>query len=181
MIDQEYLTNLRFEFNRLKSLAEKGLAQVSEADFFSAVDDENNSVALIVKHVGGNLKSRWSDFLTSDGEKPDRDRDQEFERLDPDSRDALMELWESGWKTLTGTIDELTADDLSKTVLIRGESHTVLQAANRSLTHTAYHVGQIILLCKQFAGESWQSPSVPKGKSNEAASGGKGYFDHYGK
>lgn len=181
MADIDYLTSLKFEFDRLKSLAENGLIQITDDDFLTSAKAGSNSVAIIVKHIGGNLKSRFSDFLITDGEKPDRDRDREFEILSTDSRDSIMLSWQAGWTILTDTLNSLKPDDLSQTVLIRGEKHTVVQAVNRSLTHIAYHVGQIIWLCQQIAGENWKTLSVPRGESGEAASKGKGYLNHYGR
>ena len=177
---QAYLETVRFEFSRLKSSAEKGLAQIKERPFFTG-DELNNSPAIIVKHVGGNLKSRWTNFLTTDGEKPDRYRDTEFEILKDDSRESLMALWATGWNAVLDTLDALTPDDLDRTVTIRGETHSVIQAVNRSLTHTAYHVGQLVYLCKNLTGESWQTMSIPRGQSADAAKDSKGYFNHYGK
>jgi hypothetical protein len=177
---QAYLETVRFEFSRLKSSAEKGLAQIQDKPFFTG-DELNNSPAILVKHVGGNLKSRWTDFLTTDGEKPDRHRDTEFEILKDDSRESLMALWGTGWKAVLDTLDALTPDDLDRTVTIRGEAHSVIQAVNRSLTHIAYHVGQLVYLCKNLAGENWQTMSIPRGQSADAAKNGKRYFNHYGR
>jgi len=153
-------------FRNYKKLAERAIQQVSDEEFFSTIDEESNSVALIVKHIAGNLRSRWTDFLTTDGEKPDRDRDTEFELID-DSRDSLMQFWEDGWGTLFAAIEPLTPDDFSKTVTIRGEPHTIVEAVNRQLTHYAYHVGQIVLLAKHFKSSEWKSLSIPKNKSAE--------------
>lgn len=166
-MSQDYLTSVRFEFSRLNSLAEKALVQISDDDFLSATGSDNNSIAIIVKHVGGNLRSRFSDFLMTDGEKPDRNRDREFEISPNDNRESLMQAWQSGWKTLRDTLEQLQEDDLTRAVYIRGEAHTVTQAMNRSLTHLAYHVGQIVLLCKGYAGENWQTLSVAKGGSEQ--------------
>lgn len=177
MTGPDYLANLKFEFGRLKSLAENSLVQITDNDFFLALDSDNNSVAVIVKHIGGNLRSRFADFLTTDGEKPDRNRDNEFRILPSDSRASLMKLWQTGWQTLQGSLEQLQTSDLTRTVLIRGEEHTVFQAMNRSLTHTAYHVGQIVLLCKQFAGESWKTLSVAKGRSEQFRHKPSSYLD----
>lgn len=181
MTGPDYLSNLKFEFGRLKSLAEKGLTQITDDDFFQTNGIDKNSIAIIAKHIGGNLKSRFRDFLTTDGEKPDRNRDEEFQILPADSRDSLMQIWQTGWQTLTDTLNALEPDDLSKTVLIRGEEHTVIQAGTRSLTHIAYHVGQITLLCKQFAGKNWKTLSVAKGESEQFRHNHTSYLDRLDK
>lgn len=153
-------------FRNYKKLAERAIEQVSDDEFFALIDAEANSIALIVKHIAGNLHSRWRDFLTRDGEKEDRNRDTEFEIIG-DTREGLMRFWESGWDTLFGAIAPLAADDFSKTVTIRGEPHTIVEAINRQLTHYAYHIGQIVLLAKHFRSASWQTLSVPKNRSAE--------------
>jgi hypothetical protein len=153
-------------FRNYKKLAERAIGQVSDEEFFATIDDEANSIAIVVKHIAGNLVSRWSDFLTTDGEKPTRDRDAEFEIRD-DSREALMEYWELGWKTLFDNIEPLTLEDFSKTVTIRGQAHTIIEALNRQLTHYAYHIGQIVLLAKHFKSSNWTSLSIPKNRSAE--------------
>jgi len=162
-----YLEDARRQFHGQKKLAEKAMAQVNDEQFFALLDPEANSIALVVKHIAGNLRSRWTNFLTSDGEKPDRHRDSEFETDGRDSRSTVMERWEAGWKVLFDNVDPLVPADLERTVTIRGEPHTVLKAINRQLTHYAYHVGQIVFLAKHFAGPRWQSLSIPKGKSEE--------------
>lgn len=153
-------------FRNYKKMAERAIEQIGDEDFFALIDPEANSVALIVKHIAGNLRSRWHDFLTSDGEKPDRNRDTEFELIG-DSRDNLMQFWESGWQTLFDNVAPLTASDFSRTVTIRGEPHTICEALNRQMTHYAYHVGQIVLLAKHFKSADWKTLSVPKNKSAE--------------
>lgn len=153
------------EFLKLKGLADRAMQQVGDDDFFARLDPNDNGIALTVKHMAGNMHSRWRDFLTTDGEKPDRDRDGEFELRDGDTRGALMAQWESGWRALEDALAPLANDDLSTTVTIRGESLTVLQAVGRQLTHYAYHVGQIVLTAKHFCGDGWQTLSVPKGGS----------------
>ena len=145
-------------------MADKALAQVSDEDFFRALDAEDNSIAVVVKHIAGNQISRWSDFLTSDGEKDFRNRDTEFELIG-DTRESLTEFWEAGWQTLFAALEPLTADDFSKTITIRGEPHTIVQAINRQLTHYAYHIGQITFLAKHFRSSDWKTLSVPKNKS----------------
>jgi len=153
-------------FRNYKTMAQRAMEQVSEEEFFAAIDEEANSIAVIVKHLAGNLVSRWSDFLTTDGEKPTRDRDAEFEIRD-DSRMSLMEFWERGWKTLFDNIEPLTVDDFSKTVTIRGQVHTIVEAFNRQLSHYAYHIGQIVLLAKHFKSTEWKTLSIPKNRSAE--------------
>lgn len=162
-----YLEDARREFRSLKRLAEKAMAQVSDHDFFAALDPHTNSIAIIVKHIAGNLRSRWRDFLTADGEKPDRRRDLEFELEPADSRSSLLERWEDGWATLLDTLEALTPEDLSREVVIRGEPHPVLKAVNRSLAHAAEHIGQIVLLAKHWAGDRWKTISIPRGRSEE--------------
>ena len=162
-----YLEEMRREFRSIKRLVEKALAQVSDREFFTPIDPNSNSVGLLVKHLGGNLRSRWTDFLTSDGEKPDRRRDSEFERDPSDTRASLLERWEEGWQALFAALEALGPDDLSREVLIRGEPHSVMRAINRSLTHCAVHAGQIVLLSKHLAGSSWQTLSIARGKSEE--------------
>ena len=137
------------------------MAQVDDAQFAAPLGDEENSIALIVKHMAGNLRSRWTDFLATDGEKPDRDRDSEFELGGGDARAALMEAWERGWATFLGTLESLTPDDLARTVHIRGEPHTVIRAVDRGVAHACYHVGQIVLLAKHFAGPGVAHPQHP--------------------
>ncbi|MBV9216300.1 MAG: DUF1572 family protein [Acidobacteria bacterium] len=151
-------------FRNYKKMAERAIEQVSDEEFFAQIDTESNSIAIIVKHIAGNSHSRWRDFLMSDGEKPDRHRDTEFE-LQEDSRDSLMQFWESGWQTLFDNVEPLTADDLSRKITIRTKELTVVEAINRQLTHYAYHVGQIVLLAKHFKGADWQTLSVPKNRS----------------
>lgn len=151
-------------FRNYKNLAERAIDQVPDDEFFAKIDDESNSIALIVKHIAGNLRSRWTDFLTSDGEKPDRHRDTEFELIQ-DTRESLMEFWEDGWQTLFNSVAPLTPEDFERSVTIRGETHTVVEAINRQLTHYAYHVGQIVLLAKHFRSVEWKTLSVPKNRS----------------
>ncbi len=161
-----FLNDALYSFRSYKGLAERALAQVSDEEFFARIDDESNSLALMVKHIAGNQRSRWTEFLTTDGEKADRNRDSEFELIG-DTRESLMEFWESGWTTLFDALDALTPDDLEKTVAIRGESHTVVEAINRQLTHYAYHVGQIVFLAKHLRASDWKTLSVPRNRSAE--------------
>jgi hypothetical protein len=151
-------------FRYYKKLAAAAMAQVTDEQVFAVLDGEMNSIAVIVKHMAGNMKSRWADFLTSDGEKPDRDRDSEFVEP-PSTRDALMNLWEQGWNCLFQALAPLTDADLSRTITIRGEAHSVMQAINRQVAHYSYHCGQIVFLAKHFRGSEWKSLSVPRGRS----------------
>ena len=153
-------------FHNAKKLAERAIEQISDDEFFATIDEEANSIALIVKHIAGNLRSRWTDFLTTDGEKPDRDRDTEFEVIQ-DTRESLMQFWEDGWQTLFAAIEPLTEEDFAKTVTIRGEPHSIVEAINRQLTHYSYHIGQIVLLAKHFRSKEWKTLSVPKNRSAE--------------
>ena len=167
MASAEYLRDTLNEFRRYKDLADRALAQVSDGDFFATLDAESNSVAVIVKHLAGNWRSRWRDFLSTDGEKPDRRRDAEFMIETGDTRASLMARWEAGWQLLSGTMESLHPDDVGRTVTVRGEPHTVLQAISRQLGHVAYHVGQIVFLAKHFAGPRWETLSIPRGKSEQ--------------
>jgi uncharacterized protein DUF1572 len=149
-----------------KKLAERAMAQVADDDLFAALDAESNSIAIIVKHMTGNMRSRWTDFLTTDGEKPTRNRDSEF--VDPaPTRAALLADWEDGWARVFSALEPLTDADLTRTITIRGEAHSVMQAINRQLAHYPHHVGQIVLLAKHFCCDHWQSLSVPRNKSAE--------------
>ena len=161
-----YLTHSRKYFAALRKDAEQALAQVDDLQYFHALDPESNSLALIVKHVAGNLRSRWTDFLTTDGEKPDRARDGEFV-TDPatDTRASLERRWNDGWTTFANTLDSLQPPDLERTVTIRAEPHSVFEAIERQKRHYAYHVGQIVFLAKHLAGADWKSLSVPRGQS----------------
>jgi hypothetical protein len=151
----------------VKDLGDRALAQVADADWRRTLDADGNAVAHLVKHVAGNQRSRWRDFLTSDGEKPDRDRDSEFVATAADSPAALRARWEEGWGLLFAALAPLREEDLGRTVAIRGEPHTVLQAILRQQSHYAYHVGQVVLLARHFAGPRWTSLSIPRGMSRE--------------
>jgi hypothetical protein len=164
-----YVSDSKALFRYNKKLAERAIEQCPDEDLFRAQDAESNSIAIIVKHMAGNMRSRWTDFLTSDGEKPDRNRDSEFEN-GPKTRKELLELWENGWKCVFDALEPLTDSDLMRTVTIRSEPHSVMQAINRQVAHCAYHVGQIVYLSKHFAvakAGAWQSLSVPRGRSTE--------------
>jgi hypothetical protein len=161
VVTASYIADSIALYRQYKTLADRAIAQVSDARLTEMLDPESNSIALIMKHLAGNLKSRWTDFFTTDGEKPDRDRDSEFERP-PSSRAELLGLWEAAWRPLFSTLDALTDADLARTVTIRGEAHSVLQAINRNLTHCAYHVGQIVFVAKHFQSDRWQTLTIPK-------------------
>jgi hypothetical protein len=162
---EAYLPLAHREFARLQQLADHAIAQLPPEAFFASPAPGDNSVAAIVKHVGGNLLSRWTDFLTTDGEKPGRDRDTEFVILPTETREHLLDRWGQGWAALFTALTPLTAADLDRTITIRGEPLTVLQAVQRQLTHYAYHVGQIVFIAKHFAGPRWQSLSIAPGQS----------------
>ena len=153
-------------FKAYKEMAEKAFGQVSDNQLHQPLDENTNSIAVIVKHMAGNLRSRFTDFLTSDGEKPDRNRDSEFEDP-PSTRQALLALWEQGWQYLFGALEPLSDPDFERTITIRGEPHSVMQAVNRQVAHYSYHCGQIVFLAKHFQHENWVSLSVPRGKSEE--------------
>jgi len=163
---EEYRTDVLQAFRSQKKLAEGAIEQVSDDEYFRAIDEESNSMAALVKHIGGNMRSRWTDFLTSDGEKPDRDRDSEFV-CHGDARESLEALWEKGWSVVLKSIASLQAADFTRNVRIRGEELSVVQAITRSLNHTAYHVGQIVFLAKHFRRTDWKSLSIPRGGSSE--------------
>jgi Protein of unknown function (DUF1572) len=166
-LGSQYLKDAVSQFQNLRTLADKALAQVPDSDLFAILDTESNSIAVIMKHLAGNMLSRWTDFLTSDGEKPDRNRDSEFEITAGQTRTTLWARWESGWQCLFDAIGQLSEEDLSKRVLIRGQEHSVIEAINRQLTHYACHVGQIVFLAKHLRSKDWQSLSIPRGKSSE--------------
>lgn len=153
-------------FRHYKKLGEDAMAQVTDEELLVTLDAEANSIALIVKHMAGNMRSRWTDFLISDGEKPNRHRDSEFAEP-PVKRAELMKLWEDGWDCVWRALGLLTEADLARTVTIRGEKHSVMQAINRQLAHYPYHIGQIVMLAKHFRSEQWKSLTVPKNKSAE--------------
>ena len=160
-----YLEDSLALFRYYKKLADAAIAQVSDEQLYAVLDDEMNSIAIIVKHMAGNMLSRWTDFLTSDGEKPNRNRDTEF-LAPPATREALLDLWERGWNCLFSALEPLTDADLGRTVTIRGEEHSVMQAINRQVAHYSYHCGQIVFLAKHLQGNCWKSLSVPRGASS---------------
>jgi hypothetical protein len=166
-----YLTDILRTYRYYKTLGERAMAQVTDADLHTTLDSESNSIAIIVKHLAGNLRSRFSDFLTTDGEKPDRNRDGEFEMPDRASREEILRWWESGWAIALTSIGSLAPADLDRTVTIRGESFLVVEQLNRLAAHAAYHVGQVVLLAKHFAGPNWTSLTIPKGRSSQVGVG----------
>jgi Protein of unknown function (DUF1572) len=162
-----YLDEVRRQFRGHKRFGEGAMSQVKDEELFTTIDPESNSIAILVKHLAGNMRSRFTDFLTSDGEKPDRNRDQEFEITPHTSRADVMRWWEQGWERVFSTIASLKPDDLLRTVTIRGEPHTVLQAINRQLAHYSGHVGQMVFLAKHLRSKEWKTLSIPRGKSQE--------------
>ena len=162
----QYLDEAHRQMRGHKRLAEGAMAQLKDEELFFKPDAESNSIAIIVKHMAGNMRSRWTDFLTTDGEKPDRNRDTEFEDA-PKTRMELMELWERGWKHIFDALEPLGDDDLVRKITIRAEPHSVTQAINRQVAHYSYHVGQIVYVAKHLAGSKWQTLTVPKKKSAE--------------
>jgi hypothetical protein len=161
----DYRTDLRFTFQKHKEMADKAIGQLSDDDFFRKPAEHVNSVAIIVKHLAGNLKSRFTDFLTSDGEKPDRDRDAEFVIAPDDTRERLLAAWEHGWSALFISLDSLQEGDWPRTITIRGEAHSVMQALHRALAHTAYHVGQIVYVARLLKEKDWTWLTIPPGQS----------------
>lgn len=165
------LDDVTLTFRKQKELAERAIAQTDDADFFRTIDAESNSIAIIVKHIGGNLRSRWTDFLTTDGEKPDRDRDGEF-IVAGDTRADVMATWDAGWAALFETLSSLRPSDLTATVRIRAESMTAIAAIHRAVAHIAQHVGQIVLLAKHYRTSDWKTLSIPRGHSADWHSAG---------
>ncbi len=164
-LGDHYLADTIDQFRKARRLAERAIAQVDDNEFFASLDAEANSIAILVKHMAGNMRSRWRDFLTSDGEKPDRNRDREFVIDEADTRDALIERWNDGWAYLFDALEPLSGDDLMQPVLIRSQPHTIVEAINRQLTHYSYHVGQIVLLAKHIRGSEWHTLSIARGES----------------
>src|SRR6267378_3330610 len=166
-ITQDYLDDALSSFRAYKKLAEKALAQLNDEEYFVTLDEESNSIAVIMKHIAGNMLSRWTDFLTSDGEKPNRNRDMEFV-IEPQMTKAdLFDFWERGWTCLFSALEPLQPEDFARRITIRGQEHTIVQAINRQLAHYAYHIGQIVFLAKHFRSAEWQSLSVPRNRSAE--------------
>ena len=165
-LGNEYLKVVQERFTSVKSLGEKTISQLSEDDIHWRFNEASNSVAVIVKHVSGNMVSRWIDFLTTDGEKANRNRDQEFE-AELLTKQELMTIWEKGWNALFDALKEMSEQDLLKDIYIRGEHHTVIDAIERQMAHYAYHIGQIVFIGKQLKGDAWESLSIPKGNSEQ--------------
>ena len=166
-VSKHYLEEARRQMRGQKRMGEGAMAQLRDEDFFVALDPEANSVAVLVKHLAGNMHSRFTDFLTSDGEKPDRFRDREFELTGGTTRADVMKWWEEGWACVFAAIDPLKPEDVMRTVTIRGEPHTVLQAINRQIAHYAQHIGQIVFLAKHLRSSEWETLSIPRGRSEE--------------
>jgi len=166
-ISAHYLDEARRQMRGHKRMGEGAMAQLSDQDFFVTLDPESNSVAILVKHLAGNMRSRFTDFLTSDGEKPNRFRDTEFELTPATTRAEVMKWWEEGWAVVLGAIDALKPEDVMSTVTIRAEPHTVLQAINRQIAHYAAHVGQIVFLAKHLRSSEWKTLTIPRGRSEE--------------
>ena len=164
-IVQNYFEDGLAVLRSYKKLADKAIAQMKDEEFFVTLDEESNSVAVIMKHMAGNMFSRWTDFLTSDGEKPNRNRDMEFVIEPQTTKDEVVDYWERGWKCVFEALEPLRPEDFEKKVTIRGEEHTIVQAMNRQLTHYAYHVGQIVFLAKHFRSTGWTSLSIPRNRS----------------
>jgi hypothetical protein len=162
-----YLDEARRQMRGQKRMGEGAMAQLRDEDFFVTLDAESNSVAIVVKHLAGNMRSRFTDFLSSDGEKPNRFRDREFEVTGATTRAEIMKWWEEGWASVFGAIEGLKPEDVMRTVTIRGEPHTVLQAINRQIAHYAGHVGQIVFLAKHLRSSEWKTLTIPRGKSEE--------------
>lgn len=162
-----YLKDSIASLRAYKKQADKALAQLNDDQFFVTLDEEGNSVAIIMKHIAGNMFSRWTDFLTTDGEKPNRNRDMEFVTESDATKDQIVDYWERGWQCLFNALEPLKAEDLQRNVMIRGEEHTVLQAINRQLMHYSNHIGQIIFLAKHLRAADWQSLSIPRNRSVE--------------
>lgn len=166
-LGRHYLDNIRSEFRKLKSLGDKTFPQIRDEEFFISPDEESNSIAIIIRHMSGNMLSRWTDFLTTDGEKKFRNRDEEFEKLFYTDKDDIILRWENGWKCVFNAVDALKEEDLLKEIKIRNEPHSVIEAINRQLTHYSYHIGQIVYIAKQIRNKNWNPLSIPKGKSDE--------------
>jgi hypothetical protein len=165
-MESAFLISARRQFELYQSLGEKAMAQISEEGLFFKPSPESNSVCIIVQHLHGNMLSRWTDFLNSDGEKDWRQRDAEFEDL-PMTRAQVLELWQKGWACLYSALDELNDEHLQQLIYIRNQGHTVMEAINRQLAHYPYHIGQMVYIAKLISDSKWQSLSIPKNKSSE--------------
>jgi hypothetical protein len=171
-----YFDDIIFSFRKHKQMTEQAVRQVDDKAFFHKPAEFSNSIAAVMKHVAGNLASRWTDFLTTDGEKPTRDRDAEFIIGPDDTRPKVLAAWEAGWAALFGSLEGLGEADLPKKITIRGEEHSVFQAIHRSLTHTAYHVGQIVYLARMLKTDGWEWLTIPPGQSRQYGARGSGYL-----
>ncbi len=166
-LENIYLENVIKEFIDIKKQGERAMSQIKDEDYFYQPNQVTNSIAIIIRHLTGNMISRWTDFLTTDGEKEWRNRDEEFEEVFYTDKDDLMDRWEKGWKCVLDAVGSLTTEDLTKTVFIRKEPHTIIAAINRQLTHYSFHIGQIVYMAKYLARDNWNSLSIPKGQSKE--------------
>jgi hypothetical protein len=166
MANIEYLQSALRQFRMYKKLGDSAMQQVDDKGLFLQPNEESNSIATIVKHMHGNMLSRWTDFMTTDGEKPWRQRDAEFDN-DLQTRESVLQKWEEGWQCLFNALESITDDDLNKIIYIRNEGHTVLEATNRQIAHYSYHVGQIVYIAKMLKNDGWQSLSIPRNKSKE--------------
>jgi uncharacterized protein DUF1572 len=166
-IVQNYFEDAVSALHAYKKLADKAIAQVNDEELFATLDEESNSVAVIMKHMAGNMFSRWTDFLTSDGEKPNRNRDMEFVIEPQTTKNDVIDYWERGWKCVFEALEPLRPEDFEKKILIRGEEHSIVEAINRQLMHYSYHVGQIVFLAKHFRSAEWKSLSIPRNRSAE--------------
>ncbi len=173
MIDlaAHYLDEIRRQMRGHRRMGEAAINQLNDTELFTLIDPESNSVAILVKHIAGNARSRFTNFLTTDGEKPDRFRDREFEVSATTTREEVMRWWEEGWSRVFSTLDSLKPEDLTRTVTIRQEPHTVMQALSRALAHYAQHIGQIVFLAKHLRSKEWKTLSIPRGKSEEYKAG----------
>ena len=167
----QYLDEIKRQMRGHKRMAESAMAQLEDKDLFITIDSESNSIAVLARHIAGNARSRFTDFLTTDGEKPDRFRDREFELTGETTRADVLRWWEEGWAIVFATLDSLTREDLNRTVTIRQEPHTVVQALNRALAHYAQHIGQMVFLAKHLRSAQWKTLSIPRGKSEEFKTG----------
>ncbi|MUV02580.1 DUF1572 domain-containing protein [Flavobacterium rakeshii] len=165
-ISKQYLDSIKKQFEYYKNVAERAMEQLEPQQFFYTVNDDSNSIAVIIKHLHGNMMSRWTDFLATDGEKDWRNRDDEFEQPIT-NKENLMQLWEEGWSCFFNTINSLTPENLTHIIYIRNEEHTVMEAINRQLSHYPYHIGQIVFFAKQIKNTPWDSLTIPKNKSGE--------------
>lgn len=163
---KEYLSSIKKQFEYYKSVGEKTFDQLDEKDLFWQYNEESNSIAIIVNHLWGNMKSRWTDFLTSDGEKEWRNRDLEFESI-INTKNDLIEKWNDGWKCLFYALDSVTEDNFETKIYIRNQEHSIIEAVNRQLAHYSYHIGQVVYIGRMIKGSEWKSLTIPKGKSKE--------------